>query len=76
LKKGNPCSISKFWLHITGSQVLTLFVHIPEQLRIRRIVNDAGTHIPYTLWSDLGGAAFSIKTNIEKIMIQLEPNSS
>ncbi|MBS7649401.1 MAG: polysaccharide deacetylase family protein [Thermoproteota archaeon] len=59
-----------------GQPGLTLFVHIPEQLRIRRIVNDAGTPIPYTLWSDLGGAVFSVKANTEEFMIQLEPNPS
>ncbi|MBS7626471.1 hypothetical protein KEJ51_05475 [Candidatus Bathyarchaeota archaeon] len=57
-----------------GQPGLTLFIHIPEQLRIREIIDEAGARIPYTLWSDLGGAAFSVKANTEEFIIRLELN--
>lgn len=57
-----------------GQPGLTLFIHIPEQLKIREIINDAGTRVTYTIWSDLRGAAFSVKKNIKEFIIRFEPN--
>jgi peptidoglycan/xylan/chitin deacetylase (PgdA/CDA1 family) len=57
-----------------GQPGLTLFIYIPEQLRIRDIIDNTGTHIPYTLWSDLGGAVFSVKANTDEFIIRLELN--
>jgi peptidoglycan/xylan/chitin deacetylase (PgdA/CDA1 family) len=57
-----------------GQPGLTLFIHIPEQLRIREIIDNTGMHIPYTIWSDLSGAVFSVKANTKEFIIHLETN--
>lgn len=55
-----------------GHPGLTLFIHIPRNLKIREIVNDAGIRVPYTLWPELHGAVFSVKTTNEEFTIQFE----
>jgi len=54
-----------------GQPGLTLFIHIPERLRIREIIDNTGSYIPYTIWPDIRGAVFSIKTNTEGFIIRL-----
>jgi len=56
-----------------GQHGLTLFIHIPEQLRIGEIIDNSGSYIPYTIWPDIRGAVFSIKANTERSVIRLIP---
>lgn len=58
-----------------GYPGLTLFVHIPERLRISKILADAEKQVPYTHWADLGGVVFSMKTGSEEFKIYLEPRT-